>query len=286
METQETAPISARRLGFERRTLDAGAAACGGWEGDMDFKGKAVLVTGSSRGIGIAVAKAFHDLGACVAVNGTTDEGVVRVIEELGGGEGLVAAPGDVRTAAGCAAVVGTALSALGGLDVLVNNAGIYRDGPMLDADEAMWDEVVDTNLKGVFFCSQAALPSLRVRRGNIVNVSSECGLQGFAGATVHCASKGAVVNLTRAMALEVAPEVRVNCICPGTVATDTRFPRCTRAEREALYAELSADYPLQRVGETTDVAHTITYLASDKAGFVTGATWAMEGGSTSGRTV
>ena len=253
----------------------------------MDFTGKAILVTGASRGIGKAAARVFHELGARVAVNGTTTAGVAAAIGELGGGERLVAAPGDLSAAAGCAAVVDAAVSAFGGLDVVVNNAGIFRSGAIADSDEAMWDAIIDTNVKGVFFTSKAAAPSLTARRGNIVNVGSECGLQGFVDATVYCASKGAVVNLTRAMALELAPEVRVNCICPGAVATDMMYQDVNdAAAREARRAELCTSYPLRRVAEPAEIAQAIAYLASDQASFVTGATWQMEGGSTAGRGV
>jgi NAD(P)-dependent dehydrogenase (short-subunit alcohol dehydrogenase family) len=156
----------------------------------------------------------------------------------------------------------------------------------MADADEAMWDAVIDTNVKGVFFTSKAALPALTARRGNIVNVGSECSLQGFADSTVYCASKGAVLNLTRAMALELAPEIRVNCICPGAVATDMMFRGADPAARAARRAEASANYPLRTVAEPAEIAQAIAYLASDKARFVTGAAWQMEGGSTAGRGV
>ena len=251
-----------------------------------DFADKAVLITGASRGIGRAAAELFHDLGARVALNSTTESGVAAAIDELGGGERVAAAPGDLATAAGARAVVEAAVSALGGLDVVVNNAGVYRGGAIAECDEPMWDNVIDTNVKGVFFTSQAALPSLMARRGNIVNVGSECSLQGFAGSTVYCASKGAVLNLTRAMALEVAPEVRVNCICPGSVNTDMMYAGADADAHEAAYAEACTRHPLQTVAEPGEVAHAIAYLASDKARFVTGATWQMEGGSTAGRGV
>ena len=251
-----------------------------------DFADKAVLITGASRGIGKAAAKLFHEHGARVAVNGTTEAGVAAAIAELGGGERLAAAAGDLATAAGAAAVVEAAVSALGGLDVVVNNAGIYRGGAIADTDEAEWDAVIDTNVKGVFFTTKAALPSLTPRRGNIVNVGSECSLQGYAETTVYCASKGAVLNLTRAMALELAPEVRVNCICPGSVNTDMMYAGADPAAREAAYAEAAANHPLQTVAEPAEIAHAIAYLASDKARFVTGAAWQMEGGSTAGRGV
>ena len=252
----------------------------------MDFADKAVLITGASRGIGKAAAELFHDLGARVALNGTTESGVAAAIADLGSGERLAAAPGDLATAKGASAVVAAAMSALGGLDVVVNNAGIYRESAIADTQEAEWDAVIDTNVKGVFFTSQAALPSIRARRGNIVNVGSECSLQGYAGSTVYCASKGAVLNLTRAMALELAPKVRVNCICPGSVNTDMMYAGADPGGHEAAYAEASANHPLNTVAEPAEVAHAIAYLASDKARFVTGATWQMEGGSTAGRGV
>ena len=184
----------------------------------MAFSGKRVLVTGSSRGIGQAVARQFFQSGAQVAVNGRTPDSTAAGMAALGDSDRLVAAPGDVSSVAGCEAVVAAAVEGLGGLDILVNSAGVAFFLPLEDSDEAVWDATLDTNLKGTFFCMRAAAGPLRDSGGNIVNVASDAGLIGEKGLSVYCASKGGVVNLTRAMALELAPTVRVNCVCPGYV--------------------------------------------------------------------
>ncbi len=243
-----------------------------------------VLVTGASRGIGKATAAAFLDHGAKVAVNGSSAETTARVIDELGGGA-IVATPGDVATKAGCDAVVGAALDGLGGLDILVNNAGVYETGPVGDFDEAAWDRMIDINVKGVFFCTQGAIGALRESAGNIVNTASVSGLIGHPDSAVYCASKGAVVNMTRAMALEFAPVVRVNCICPGAVDTDMmRQGATTDAEAEAAFAASAAEHPLKRIATAEEIAAGILYLACDDARFVTGAALAIDGGFGAGR--
>jgi NAD(P)-dependent dehydrogenase (short-subunit alcohol dehydrogenase family) len=193
----------------------------------IDFTDKRVLVTGGSRGIGRGTVAAFLEAGARVAVNGrtarSTAAGIAAIVAGGAGGDSakLLAAPGDVATVAGCEAAVGAALEGFGGLDVLVNNAGIGKGGSIEDFDEAAWDETLDVNLKGTFFCIRAALAALRASKGNIVNVASDDGLMGQVGLAVYCASKGGVVNMTRAMALELAPDVRINCVCPGYIETD-----------------------------------------------------------------
>ncbi len=252
----------------------------------MDFQDKSILITGASRGIGKAAAREFLDLGARVAVNGRTEQSVAVAMAELGGGERLVSAPGDIGTVAGCESVVSTAIAGLGGLDVLVNNAGVGRDSTIEDSDEALWDLTLDINLKGTFFCSRAALAALRKSGGSIVNVASEAGLNGFGTLTVYCASKGGVVNLTRAMAMELAPEIRVNCVCPGYVDTDMirrdyidRSPDPVAAERA-----LEADAPLNRLATPEEIGKAITYLASNDARFITGHALAIDGGSTAGK--
>ena len=252
----------------------------------MDFREKRVLVTGGSRGIGFAIAEAFLDAGAHVAVNGKTEQSVSTAIERLGGGERLVAATGDIGTVAGCESTVKTAIDAFGGLDILVNSAGIGAGRPIEDCDEAMWDAHVDVNLKGLFFCCRAALPALRKSKGNIVNIASDAGLMGVPGITVYCASKGGVVNMTRAMALEVAPDVRVNCVCPGYVDTDMiRRDHIDKKDDPAAAEQRMIDYaPLKRIATPVEISHAVLYLASFEARFVTGASLPIDGGSTAGR--
>jgi NAD(P)-dependent dehydrogenase (short-subunit alcohol dehydrogenase family) len=249
-----------------------------------DFRDKAVLVTGGTRGIGAAAVRAFLAAGARVAVNGHSAQSTQRMIAELGG-RAAVAAPGDIGTVAGCRAAVAAAVAALGGLDVLVNNAGVFREVLMEDSDEALWDRTIDINLKGTFFAAQAALPSLRARRGNIVNIASESGLMGNPRCTVYCASKGGVVNLTRAMAIELAPDVRVNAVCPGPIETDMTRSGAPAGVDYEQYHEALTQYPyLKRIGTAEEVADAILYLASDAAAFVTGAMLSIDGGSTVGR--
>lgn len=249
------------------------------------FKDKRVLITGASRGIGRAAAEAFLNAGARVAINGRSNSSVSKALGELDAGDRVVAAPGNVAEVNGCAAIVEAAIDGLGGLDILINNAGVYSQESMEDSDEAYWDSTMDTNVKGTYFCSRAALPTLRESHGNIVNLASVAGLEGYSNTTVYCASKGAIVNLTRAMAMELAPTVRVNCICPAIIDTDMARNEFTTSEAEAE-AEMSARgerYPMQRIGTTEEVASAILYLSSSDAGFITGIALPIEGGFTAG---
>ena len=256
----------------------------------MSFDGKRVLVTGGSRGIGRATARAFREAGARVAVNGRTAESTAEGIAALGGAslgdDGLIAAPGDVGTVAGCEAIVGAAIDALGGLDVLVNSAGVAKARTIENCDEALWDRIIDINLKGTFFCTRAALPALRESRGNIVNVASESGLVGNQNMSIYCASKGGVVLLTRALSLEFAPGVRINCVCPGYVDTDMvrRDYIDNTEDPEATLAVVEAAAPMRRMAKPEEIAASILYLASDTAGFVTGAALPIDGGSSASR--
>lgn len=253
----------------------------------MTFDRTRVLVTGGSRGIGRATVAEFLKQGARVAVNGRTETSTQAGISAQSEThcKQLVAAPGDIGTVAGCTAAVQVAATQLGGLDVLVNSAGVGWTGPLSEVDEATWDGMLDINLKGTFFCCQAALPHLIASGGNIVNLGSDAGLIGDAGMSAYCASKGGVVNLTRALALELAAAVRVNCVCPGYVDTDMvrrdgieQAPDPTEAEQQVIeYA------PLKRMGTPREIACAIVYLASREAGFVTGAALQIDGGTTAG---
>lgn len=251
----------------------------------IDFKDKRVLVTGGTRGIGRGAVEAFLASGASVAVNGRTAESTAKAIADLGVGERLIAAPGNVATASGCNAIIEAAIKGLGGLDVLVNSAGVAKLGAVEDFDEVDWDQTLDVNLKGTFFCIRAALAALRDSKGNIVNLASDAGLIGAPELVVYCASKGGVVNMTRAMALEFAPDVRVNCVCPGYVDTDmVRRDGIEQASNPvAMEQSLIDEAPLKRIATPQEIANAIVYLASDDARFITGAAFQIDGGTTAG---
>ena len=253
----------------------------------MTFEGKRILVTGGSRGIGRAAVTDFLNRGARVAVNGRTEAStqVGLDAQDAHGRDRLVAAAGDIGTVEGCRSAVQAAVEQLGGLDVLVNSAGIGSTGPLAEVDEATWDDMLDINLKGTFFCCQAALPHLQASGGNIVNLGSDAGLIGDAGMSAYCASKGGVVNLTRALALELAPGVRVNCVCPGYIDTDmVRRDGIEQApDPAAMERELIEFAPLKCIGTAREVGCAIAYLAGPDAHFITGAALQIDGGSTAG---
>ena len=253
----------------------------------MDFTGKRVLVTGGTRGIGRATVEAFLAAGARVAVNGSTTETADRAVAELDAGDNAFAVPGDIGTVAGCRATVGAAIERLGGLDVLVNNAGAAEGRALADCDEAQWDRIVDTNLKGTFFCIQAGAPALKEARGCIVNIGSILGVRGSGHySSIYCASKGGVVNLTRDLAIELGPEIRVNCLCPGAIDTEMLQglgARLGDGDIEKGYEVLSAKAPLRRVARPQEMANAVLYLASDLASFVTGSIHLADAGMSAG---
>lgn len=240
----------------------------------FDLTGKAALVTGATGGIGGAVARALRGAGATVAVSGTRRERLEALAGELG--EGCAALPCDLADAEAAAGLAARAETALGGLDVLVNNAGIARDALALRMKEEDWRQVLDVNLTAAFLVARAALRGMMRRRsGRIVSVSSVVGASGNPGQANYAASKAGLVGMSKALAAEAAARgVTVNCVAPGLV--DTEMTRGLPAPaRERMVAAI----PLGRAGAPEEVAAAVLYLASDEAAWVTGQTLHVNGG-------
>ena len=245
----------------------------------------AILISGGNIGIGRAAALRFAREGASIAIaarNAETAQETLGLIQAAGAQGHFVAC--DVRDDSQCDRAVTETVARFGRLDVLVNNAGsIIRKRTVAQLTTAQWHEMMDVNLHGAFYLSRAALPHLLTTRGNIVNVASYAGLVGFAGSAAYCAAKGALVQLTRAMALDHAAEgVRVNCVCPGSVRT----PMIAAAweQHGPGAAEAWAEkHPLGRIAEPEEVAEAIYWLASAAGSFVTGVALPVDGGITAG---
>lgn len=249
----------------------------------MRLKNKIALVTGGSRGIGLAVAERFAEEGAQVIIFTRDAERGTKATKSIPSAYFVV---GDVSSADDCQRAVDETLAKHGQLDMLVNSAGIiYRNRTVEQTSEAEWDATFDVNVKGTFLMSKAALPALRTTQGAIVNLSSYVGMVGFAGASAYAASKAAIINLTRTMALDHAKEqIRVNAVCPGSVETDMirdaweQFGDVDEARR--LWA---SKHPLGRIATPREVANAVLFLASDEASFITGVALPVDGGITAG---
>ena len=242
------------------------------------LKGKRVLVTGGARGIGAATAARFLEEGARVVVLDRDEAGLRRIERELPGLSGTIEA--DVSDAEGVARAFARLDGLLGGLDVLINNAGISIRHRFTDISPQEWREVIDINLNGVFFAAQLAARRMLAEDGGVIlNMGSTNALVGYHYYADYNASKAGVVELTRSMALELAPAVRVNAVCPGFILTPMQEAEYTADKQRAFASKL----PLNRLGRPEDVAALFAFLASDDASFITGQTYVIDGGEIAG---
>jgi NAD(P)-dependent dehydrogenase (short-subunit alcohol dehydrogenase family) len=239
----------------------------------MLLEGKRALVTGAARGIGLATARRFRDEGATVALSDVDRPALAKAAAGI---EGAVTVPFDVTDENAVETGIATAAEELGGLDVLVANAGIVRFRPLPDEELEAFERVIAVNLVGVFLCLRGAARILRAQRsGVILATASQAGRHGYAGLGAYCASKFGVIGLVESLAKELGPYgVRVNCVAPGLIRTGMYNAVVQNAGRE-----LDDAVPMGRVGDPGEVAELLAFLASDRASYVSGATVSIDGG-------
>ena len=241
--------------------------------------GKVALITGAARGIGAACARRFRREGCALALFDRDEDGLRQIARELGGLaiEGDVTAPADLDRAAAAT------LAQFGPVTVLVNNAGISITGGVEEISEADWDQTFAVNVKSIYLASRAVIPQMRAAGGgSIVNMASESAFIGFEMHPAYCASKAAVVHLSRSMAARYAREaIRVNALCPGTIDTELyRAFIARQPDPDLVHRQIVAMHPLG-IGTPEDIAHAALYLASDESRYTTGAPMLVDGGST-----
>ena len=251
----------------------------------MSFSGKVVLVTGSTTGIGEACARVFAESGAQVMVCGRNEARGHKVVESIraAGGRAEFTAV-DLRTPGICDRLVSETVVRLGGLDVLINNAGILYSATALDTTDEQWLDTMAVNVNALFYMSRAAVRHMKKKgQGAIVNIASEWGLNGEPNHVAYCASKGAVVQITRCMALDHARDgIRVNSVCPGEIHTQMvdDILAAKGGDPAQNLRELAAGIPVRRLASPVEVAWVVHFLASDRASYVTGANLPVDGGN------
>ncbi|MBL7224294.1 MAG: 3-oxoacyl-[acyl-carrier-protein] reductase [Candidatus Brocadiae bacterium] len=244
---------------------------------DKELEGRVALVTGGGAGIGLAIARTLAEDGAHIVVPDFNGEAAEAAAAELKGlGVQALAFQADVADAARMDEVVAATLDALGGVHILVNNAGITRDALLLRMDEAQWDAVLRTNLRGAYVCSKAVLRQMmKQRQGAIVNIASVVGLMGNAGQCNYSASKAGLIGLTKSLAREVASRgIRVNAVAPGFIAT-AMTDQLTDEQRQGILHTV----PAGALGEPQDVANAVRFLCSDASRYITGEVLRVDGG-------
>ena len=243
---------------------------------DIKFEGQIALVTGASRGIGAAIALALAQRGLKVIGTATTDDGAAKISTSLAAFAGCSGKNLDVNDGAAATSLIDSIVKEHGGLQVLVNNAGITRDNLAMRMKDEDWDAVLDTNLKAVFRMSRAVMRTMMKQRyGRIINITSVVGASGNAGQANYAAAKAGVAGLTRALARELGSRnITVNCVAPGFIETDM-----TKAWTDAQTTALMAQIPLGRLGQASDIAQAVAFLASPQAGYITGTELHVNGG-------
>ena len=250
--------------------------------GTDDWSGKTVLIVGGSGGMGRATAQEFAGAGASIAIADVATENLPSQ---------YFAIKSDISKVSDCAGMVAKTIKRFGRLDLLVNAAGVWVEGESSEMSEAQWDRTIDINLKGIFFTCRYAIPELEKTEGQIINIASDAGLMGSAGAAIYCASKGGVVLLTKALALELAPKgIRVNAICPCDVETpmlEFQAREFGGGNPDAYLAKLKSIYPQgarQRFAKPSEIAAFIFTIASPRLAAITGAALPIDFGTTAGR--
>ncbi|XP_077570565.1 3-oxoacyl-[acyl-carrier-protein] reductase FabG [Stigmatopora nigra] len=248
------------------------------------LKGKVTLITGASSGIGAGTSILFAKLGAVLALNGRDLESLKKVAKECAGCSGGVEpmlVPGDLTDEDTVKRTVDEVISRLGRLDVLVNSAGILAMGGIETSDLTTYDRVMNINVRSTYQLTQLCVPHLIKTKGSIVNVSSVNGQRSFPGVLAYCMSKSAIDQFTRCVALELAPkQVRVNSVCPGVIVTEVHKRAGLDEEQYAKFLEkCKQTHALGRPGQVDEVAHSIAFLASDAATFITGVNLPIDGG-------
>ena len=251
----------------------------------FDFNEKVAVITGGTSGIGLSTARMLAQGGATVVVVGRSENKGAKALAQLTPiKENCIFIAADVSKTNVCRQVVQETVSRLDHLDILVNSAGVFMNGPIEAVSEEDYHNVMDINVKGTFFMCQSAIPEIRKAGGGaIVNVSSDSGIMGNTECSLYCTSKGAVTIFTKALAVDVAKDnIRVNCVCPGDILTPMLDKEAARSDDPQSYLEeMQRHYPVGRVGTPKEVAATICFLASETAPFVVGAAWSIDGGLT-----